>query len=280
MEVNSVHIEKLILQDYKSFSNLELELNGKTTILFGMNGTGKSSILRSINLLYAGIINRLVKNKFKQSIKPEEEDVRFGSSSCKLEIDLRMGIGEIVPYRRTIDKKHGKKLVSLSNPDKVIKSFEQAYGLEEPDHIPVFVNYGTNRLVLDVPLKIRTHHEFDVFSTYQQAIENKIDFRTFFEWFRNQEDYENQKKVELKDFSYEDKALKYTKKAVEAMLEGCSNLRVDRKPRLAMKVDKGRISLNVKQLSDGEKCTLALFGDLARRLIIEIGRASCRERVS
>ena len=52
------------------------------------------------------------------------------------------------------------------------------------------------------------------------------------------------------------------------MLDECSNLRVVRKPRLEMKIDKGNISLNVSQMSDGEKCTLALFGDLARRLTL------------
>lgn len=35
-----------------------------------------------------------------------------------------------------------------------------------------------------------------------------------------------------------------------------------------MKVEKNGISLNVSQLSDGEKCTMAMFGDLARRLSI------------
>ena len=35
-----------------------------------------------------------------------------------------------------------------------------------------------------------------------------------------------------------------------------------------MKIDKENISLNVSQMSDGEKCTMALFGDLARRLAL------------
>ena len=52
------------------------------------------------------------------------------------------------------------------------------------------------------------------------------------------------------------------------MLDDCSNLRVVRKPRFEMKIDKQNMSLNVSQMSDGEKCTLALFGDLARRLTL------------
>lgn len=139
---------------------------------------------------------------------------------------------------------------------------------EHQDNIPIFVNYGTNRLVLDIPLRIRTHHEFDIYSAFEKAIENRIDFRTFFEWYRNQEDYENQCKIELGNLNYADKSLEAVRKAIMSMLDDCENLRVARKPRLEMKVDKRGISLNVSQLSDGEKCTMALFGDLARRLTI------------
>ena len=52
------------------------------------------------------------------------------------------------------------------------------------------------------------------------------------------------------------------------MLDECTNLRVVRKPRLEMKIDKDGMSLNVSQMSDGEKCTMALLGDLARRLAL------------
>ncbi len=62
--------------------------------------------------------------------------------------------------------------------------------------------------------------------------------------------------------------MKAVKTAILSMLDGCSNLRVARKPRLQMKIDKGNISLNVSQMSDGEKCTMALLGDLARRLTL------------
>ena len=67
---------------------------------------------------------------------------------------------------------------------------------------------------------------------------------------------------------YKDKSFETVKKAMLVMLDGCTNLRVARKPKLEMKVEKNGISLNVSQLSDGEKCTMALFGDLARRLSI------------
>ena len=48
-----------------------------------------------------------------------------------------------------------------------------------------------------------------------------------------------------------------------AMLDGFEDIRIERRP-LAMKVKKNGKSLKIDQLSDGEKCTIALFGDLAR----------------
>ncbi len=177
--------------------------------------------------------------------------------------------GEILGYTRSMIRNTGRKSQDKKSLEKIAAIFQEKYiSDEEQKDIPIFVNYGTNRLVLDIPLRIRTHHTFDIYSAFEKAIENKIDFRTFFEWYRDQEDFENETKIETGDLSYKDNALMAVRRAILAMLDDCSNLRVVRKPRLEMKIDKQNVSLNVSQMSDGEKCTLALFGDLARRLTL------------
>ena len=60
--------------------------------------------------------------------------------------------------------------------------------------------------------------------------------------------------------------LQAVRKAIHA-LTGFTNLRVRRAP-LRMEVRKNRQHLDIRQLSDGEKCLLALAGDLAHRLAI------------
>ena len=67
--------------------------------------------------------------------------------------------------------------------------------------------------------------------------------------------------------SYRDIALQAVKKAMLAMLDGYSDIHIVAKP-YSMRVTKGKEVLDVLQLSDGEKCTLALFGDIARRLAV------------
>ena len=139
--------------------------------------------------------------------------------------------------------------------------------IEESDNksMPIFVNYGVNRIVLDVPVRA-PKEQFVKLDAFDKAIESTIDFRNLFKWFRNQEDIENQIKVR-DDSKYEDKSLAAVKKAMLAMLEGFEDIRIERRP-LAMKVNKNGKSLKIDQLSDGEKCTIALFGDLARRMAL------------
>ena len=55
MKLNSI-----ILQNFKGIDNLEIKLDNKTTVIFGVNGVGKSTILQAIDLLYADIIAKLM----------------------------------------------------------------------------------------------------------------------------------------------------------------------------------------------------------------------------
>ena len=131
--------------------------------------------------------------------------------------------------------------------------------------MPIFVNYGVNRIVSDVPVRA-SKEQFIKLDAFDKAMEDTIDFRNLFEWFRNQEDIENQAKVR-EDAKYEDRSLAAVKKAMLAMLEDFNDIHIDRKS-LVMKVEKDGDYLTINQLSDGEKCTIALFGDLARRMAL------------
>ena len=269
MEGEEMKINSLELENFRLFDSAELKLDGKSTVIFGVNGTGKTSVLKSINLLYANIINQIVNRKeLRQNFNLELDDIKYGKTQTKIEADFNMEEQQIT-YHRTMVRKTGKRGHNLESLKNIASLFHEKYvDDEKQDNIPIFVNYGTNRLVLDIPMRIRNRHTFDIYSAFDKAIENRIDFRTFFEWFRGQEDYENECKVQNADLEYKDKALETVKKAMLVMMDGCTNLRVARKPKLEMKVEKNGISLNVSQLSDGEKCTMAMFGDLARRLSI------------
>ncbi|MDZ8260087.1 AAA family ATPase [Nostoc sp. ChiQUE01b] len=133
-------------------------------------------------------------------------------------------------------------------------------------NIPLVIYYPVNRAVIDMPLEISEVSSFKQVDAYNQALTGgRIDFKTFFEWFRNREDLENERRRDNPD--YRDKQLEAVRQAISSLIPEFSNLRVERSP-LRMTVRKRSEKLIVNQLSDGEKCLLAMVGDLARRLAI------------
>jgi predicted ATP-binding protein involved in virulence len=142
--------------------------------------------------------------------------------------------------------------------------------------------------VLDIPLKIKDKHTFLQLDGYDNSLNQGVDFRRFFEWFREREDSENEtgisqdfldqlaaivgrddeiwKNLSTYNASAKDRQLTAVRTALSSFMSGFTNLRVKRKPRLHMSIDKNGETLNVAQLSQGEKSLMALVGDIARRL--------------
>lgn len=269
-------ISGIILQNFRGIKELDLELDGQSAVIFGVNGVGKSSILRSIDLLYANIIGKLL-NSSKRLADLKEEDIMAGKSKASVTGRFRFASGKEYEYYRTISKLEGKRhykflnnLITYFEDQYIAKNHEDEDGnlvlVEDKKNMPVFVNYGVNRLVVDIPLKNAKQTEYSKLSAFDKAIESKLDFSALFEWFRMREDLENQEKVRSA-MDHEDRDLGAVRRAMLAMLDDFDHIHIERQP-LMMLIEKEGISLSLDQLSDGEKCTLALFGDLARRLAI------------
>ncbi len=66
----------------------------------------------------------------------------------------------------------------------------------------------------------------------------------------------------------EGRELGFVCKAIESFVPEYTDLRVTRKPKPRMLVEKAGQTFSMDQLSDGEKCLIAMIGDIARRLAI------------
>ena len=262
---DSVRISRITLNNYRSFNNATIDLNGDSVVIFGENGVGKSSVLHAINLLFIRMLYSIVQEKTKPTIYIQTGDIKNGGDECNIEVDFDIS-GKSYSFARNI-KRDGHGEYKRKNLESIVREFRSDFLESDSSNMPIFVNYGIHRLVLDIPLRIRQRHVFDKRSALTKAIDNKIDFRTFFEWFRYQEDLENEMIIEKKDFMYRDRALQAVRESVQAMLDYAGDLHIERHP-LTMVIKKDGERIAVNQLSDGEKCTLALFGDLSRRLAL------------
>lgn len=266
-----MNITQLELMNFRGIKSLELKddlaFDQKMNIFYGINGTGKTTILNAIAILLSWLISRMTSEKSNgKSI--EYNDIFIGSVSASVKIWIENN--QRIYSWQVAKNKPGRQYPEIKS-DYIGASElgkQLAQDLFSP-HFPVIAYYPVTRSVLDIPLRIRKQHDFFTpLSCYDNALSSAADFRAFFEWFREREDIDNEHYRNNEKNSGEDKQLQAVRNAIYSFMDGFSGLTVRRDPPQRMEIKKDGKVLNVNQLSDGEKCLLALVGDLARRLAI------------
>ena len=269
-------VKRLKINSFRGISDLTLEFDkDEPTVFIGINGVGKSSILECLAILLSWLTKR-IQTPNSSGRFFNEDDIKKGCKETHNEITISINDWPEVVWSLTkVSKGRSKDTSSnLGDLKKVVDHIHSQLDANSYAALPLAVYYPTNRAVLDIPLKIRTKHSFEQITAYDEVLTGgQIDFRLFFEWFRDREDLENELRLNDSD-QYRDRELEAVRYAIANLLDGWSNLRVRRSP-LRMTADKQGEELIVNQLSDGEKCLLALAGDLARRLAIANPNPDC-----
>lgn len=84
-------LDSITLQNFKGIDNLEIKLDNKTTVIFGVNGVGKSTILQAIDLLYADIIAKLMGTVRSKTARFNEDFISYGKSAAGIKADFNFG---------------------------------------------------------------------------------------------------------------------------------------------------------------------------------------------
>lgn len=293
-----MEIKEFQLNNIGRFEQLEVplapttEINSNITIFIGNNGSGKTSILKSLATSLSWFVARIKAEKGNGSPIPEaviHSEHSSASVSIKVQDEHHQAKN---PYEWTIAKtKKGRKPLFTSQLNAATQlAHHYRHLLSETDNtnLPLIAFYPVERAVLDIPLKIRGKHSFLQIDGYDNSLNQGVDFRRFFEWFREREDSENEsgisqdildqlarkikighhlwKRLDELNASSKDRQLTAVRSAISLFMPGFKNLKVKRKPRLHMSIDKQGKTFNVLQLSQGEKSLIALVGDIARRL--------------
>ena len=259
-------VESLSIRQFRGIDDLELRFGPGVNVLVGVNGAGKSGVLDCAAVLLSRLIGR-IRSTTGTGRFFNESDInnRAFETRNEIKVDFR---GKPTEWRVAKSRRGGRKqrITNLAQLKKRIGRLHKDLADDPSIPLPIAVYYPVHRAVLDIPLRIRKRHEFDRMAAYDQALSGDwSSFRVFFEWFRIREDLENERRLDRS--RHRDPQLQAVRTAVERFVPGFSGLRVKRAP-LRMVVVKGKEELVVSQLSDGEKCMLAMVGDLARRMAV------------
>ena len=262
-----MRIKQLKMQSFRGIGDLTIDFDEKeTTVFIGINGVGKSSILDAICLLLSYFMHWIGGIVDSEKVKTFNEfDIANKNIITKLDIKISYrGEDSWTIYR----ERDGVTKVSGHEKRQNACDAIWRHWYNEPQYnIPLIVYYPTNRAVIDIDLEVPIQSEFKQIDSYDKALAGgRISFSDLFQWFRNREDIESELRLE-NNRDYRDKQLEAVRQAISSLIPNFTKLRVRRSP-LRMTLQKDGEELIVNQLSDGEKCLLAMVGDLARRLAI------------
>lgn len=292
-----MQIQSFSLKNIGQFQDLSVSLAPTTqytsniTVFIGNNGSGKTSLLKSVSTVLTWYVARLKHDKSNGTLIPENVILNTANAAAveiivndrNLQQQTQAYTWRITKNRTARKAEFSTHLTELSH---LTDYYKQWLGEDDQSSLPLVAFYPVERSVIDIPLKIREKHQFLQIDGYDNALNNAVDFRRFFEWFREREDVENEfikdlilrikqdskdeelfKKIDqYNSGEFKDVQLEAVRQAIYAFMPDFKNLQVSRKPRLAMIIDKNDKTLNVNQLSQGEKSLMALVGDIARRL--------------
>jgi predicted ATP-binding protein involved in virulence len=256
-------LRELEVSNYRPFRSERFTFSERVTVIAGINGRGKSSILDALSLLLSRLLPQVTPaERGYKNLKPQ--DVHQGEQALKISLSA---LFENIPVDFSIDYepeegiKPGKLLPQIKREIRRIYGDPQRVG----DAAPIAVYYTTDRAAYRLPKRLLTGLPQGQSAAYHGALFNRqIDFRDFITRYRGwsdsitrgeDHDHKNQRTLET------------INRAVQEFLPGFSNVRVALEP-LRLLVSKQDQEIDLTQMSDGERSLLAMMIDLCRRLVL------------
>lgn len=261
MKINSLN-----LINFRNKERFDISFPTNFTVLIGDNGAGKTTILEAITKAFVPVLKNAKIDMSKRDLNLN--DIMFDKMATSVAITVKLNNQEYTFGNR----KRVSPLVEFEKNDSVsyggdrgdMADFKKVYMEQlQNKRLPLVLYYGTDRVIKSVP--VRGHiKEFQVADAMQNCFDNAYYFRDFYDWFKTEEDIELRKM--RFDKTYRNPHLECIRQALERMITGYHDLRIELNPsRMVMTNEKGA-DLRIEQLSGGYKAVLSVVADIAKRL--------------
>lgn len=284
-----MQIKHLALTQFRAFKRAEFEFEPGMTLLVGVNGMGKSSVLDALRILLSQTLPDFTASNSKSDVLAAS-DITIGQDYLTAELQFEAsGVEFTYLTHKQRDEYSGEPLQVISEykPAHHVqrhKRISRRRAQQESYTLPEYNELYTDK---KLPSKTSSEQPFAVYFSTRRSILSRasgskaqrsvggqavafaeallvyreLSVREFAEWWLAREVIANEGDTRAKPI------LDKMKSAVLTFLDAFSDLQAIRDADAAtLKLTKDNIELDARQLSDGERGMLALVLDLARRL--------------
>jgi len=280
-------LESLTLAHCGGFEQLDIGFEPDVTLIAGVNGVGKSTVLHALAVLLSRAMPEFTPSR-SAPLYFTDDDIHGDKAS--LEVSARIGInGQTINagvQRLRASEEQGDRFMLLRQAGStagdtdfsrtlnartltgeleagVKETRAELSALKNADHPPLAVYFTPKRQLPGQPRSLPEAKPFEPSIAYSRALhEREVELREFMHWFRTQE------KLGGANQPRRLHVLNALRRVVTELVPEFSNLRIQEQPRLGFVVNKRGQPFYLHQLSDGERGLLALVFDLTRRLAI------------
>lgn len=251
-----MQVKKLTLTHVRAFEQAEFHFQPGMNLLVGINGAGKSTVLDALRIMLSQALPEFTAASRRGHIPFSETDITVGrgaltaqlyfeAAGIEFEHLIHLPREEYDLYERHALSPSGKEL-----PKKLQKHAEQ----------PLAIYFSPHRSLLST----KTSSVGGQAAAFVNALadDRGLRLREFAEWWLVQETLAS----EVGNGSSKTRYLTVLNDAITSFLDGCTKLRAVDEPETTLLIDKEDSTLDVRQLSDGERSMIALVLDVARRL--------------
>jgi predicted ATP-binding protein involved in virulence len=280
-----MQLKRLSLTQFRAFEQATFEFYTGMNLLVGVNNVGKSTVLDALRMMLSQILPKLTASKSK-TISFEPTDIMSDRGAFTVELQLEAAS---MTFNYLVHEPRQKYVVdqgrtgevrdqTFENPERHDLTFNEKSiprQLKKADEQPLAVYYSPRRSIADFNKQSKTGGQAAAFDDALNHRELRL--LEFANWWIAQ-------KALAKELPVAQRHLNVLEEAVIHFLDTCSNLHAQRETETykhkdkagnertiqesntSLLLNKAGVTLNVHQLSDGERGILALVLDLAKRL--------------
>ena len=259
------HVRSLKIRNLKSIAELDIQLDNSLTLVAGVNGVGKTSMIEALLRAVTDVWNWLGPVGQHTGYTIPGDPLRYGATEGGIEIELDVKrdcpVNCAVPLQDTAS-------VSEDYSDSIPNDLQG-----KMCSLPLVVNYSQIRTGRLEPAKRHRERSVDLHNRHEALDTNSFALADFTNWFIEKEGDEAREAKARGDLKYVDPEVRAVQKVLKRVA-GSSTSLISRKPdgkmgRVLFLRKEGGLDIPFEALSGGELAYFLLAVDLARRLLLE-----------